>query len=160
MRRFWRKNYDIDARADAINENSSTRTVVYMSEPLKLSRTLIFETLIFFFFLRIFFDSPLLSRTCSRIRIRIRIFYICKTCVDSYMHWKMKEWKSGDYLNSVQRLNSSHALFENFVFCKRCKFLLFHKISILKYFKKLLNIKIKYFILKIKIYTVIKLDFF
>ena len=146
MRRFWRKNYDIDARADAINENSSTRTVVYMNEPLKLSRTLIFETLIFFF-LRIFFDSPLLSRTCSRIRIRIHIFYICKTCVDSYMHWKMKEWKSGDYLNSVQRLNSSHSLFENFVFCRRCKFLLFHKISILKYFK-------------IKIYTVIKLDCF
>lgn len=26
----WRKNYDIDARAGAINENSSTHTIVYM----------------------------------------------------------------------------------------------------------------------------------
>lgn len=149
MRRFWRKNYDIDARADAINENSSTRTVVYMI-PEWASETLSnlnLRNFNFFFFLRIFFDSPLLSRTCSQIRIRIHIFYICKTCVDSYMHWKMKEWKSGDYLNSVQRLNLSHSLFENFVFCKRCKFLSFHKIFILKYFK-------------IKIYTVIKLDCF
>lgn len=159
MRRFWRKNYDIDARADAINENSSTRTVVYMSELLKLSRTLIFETLIFFFSQNLFWFASSLAHLFPNKNTNSHFLHLQDVRWFVYA-LKNERVKGGDYLNSVQRLNSSHALFENFVFCKRCKFLLFHKISILKYFKKLLNIKIKYFILKIKIYTVIKLDFF